>query len=386
MNKESLLKYLKIYHDKHDIIMEQYGVKDGFLIDGKYWWDAYKELIKEILVKIDNKTVSIEDFHNFYRKFGFGPKLYANSVLEYGIEKLSNLFKYLCDDSIEPNIKMKEITEEQESEFFIKGIGINFVTLFLTNCFPTKYGQWNKQIDGALKKLNAYPIKSIGEQKSDFYLKINKTLLDIKEITGLDSLALVDNLLYCINVGYLSEEGKIDKEMEKEIEIIEETGVENEETEDSHAKMRYYLIKIGVNKGYDIWVAQNDSNKSYDGFSFSENTLNELPSFTQPKTLVIAKFVDVIWFKKNTANPVRFFEIEHSTSIYSGLLRLNDIIIDFPITKATVMIPKSRIKLFEIQIARRTFDFSGLYEVCEYMTYDDLGKWFNATEVAKNFD
>ena len=114
MNKELLLKYLKTYHDRHDSIMEQYGVKDGFLIDGKYWWDAYKELIKEILTKIDNKTVAIEDFHNFYRKFGFGPKLYANSVLEYGVEKLSNLFKFLSNASIEPNIKLKETQKNPE--------------------------------------------------------------------------------------------------------------------------------------------------------------------------------------------------------------------------------------------------------------------------------
>ena len=94
MNKELLLKYLKTYNDRHDIIMEQYGVKDGFLIDDKYWWDAYKELIKEILTKINDRTVTIEDFHNFYRKFGFGPKLYANSVLNYGVDKLSKLFKF----------------------------------------------------------------------------------------------------------------------------------------------------------------------------------------------------------------------------------------------------------------------------------------------------
>ena len=386
MDKELLLKYLKIYQDRHDSIMEQYGVKDGFIVEGKYWWDYYKELINNILNKIDKGTITIEDFSNFYRKFGFGPKLYANSVLNSGVNRLSNLFKFLSDGSIEPNEKLKQITENQESDFFVTGIGINFVTLFLTNCFPDKYGQWNRQIDGALKILGAYPIKSAGEQKSDFYLKINQTLLNIKEITGLDSLNSVDNLLYCINVGYLSEKGKIDKKVEKEIKEIEEIEEEKEETEDAHTKMQYCLIKIGINKGYDIWIAQNDSNKSYDDFSFSENTLNELPSFTQPKTLAIAKFVDVIWFKKNTANPVRFFEIEHSTSIYSGLLRLNDIIIDFPITKATVIIPKSRIKLFESQIARRTFDLSGLYEVCEYMTYNDLEKYFSATEVSKIFD
>lgn len=386
MNKEALLKYLKIYQEKHDSIMQQYGIKDGFLFEGKYWWDFYKELIDDILNKINNGIVNLEDFANFYKKFGFGPKLYLNSVLDSGVDKLSKLLKFLSDPLIAPNEKIKEITENQESDLFIRGIGINFVTLFLTNYFPEKYGQWNRQIDGALKILEAYPKKSTGEQKSGFYLKINQAFLDIKDITGLDSLVQVDNLLYCISVGYLSEKGVIDKKVEKEIIEIEKAQDEKEENEDIHKKMQYYLVKIGLNKGYDIWIAQNDSNKSFDGFSFYENTLKILPSFTQPKTLVIAKFVDVIWFKKHTANPVRFFEIEHSTSIYSGLLRLNDIIIDFPITKATIIIPKERIKLFESQIERRTFDFSKLYEVCDYLSYSDLEKWFNATEIAINFD
>jgi len=388
MDRDILLKYKKLYLAKLNNIMEEYGEKDGFIIEGKYWWDYYKTRIKDILDKINKDSIKIEDFSSFYRIFGFGPKMYERSFLEPGIEKLSKLFKFLADDSIEPSEKIKKITEDQESTFFVKGVGVNFVTLFLTICFPNQYVQWNRQIDGALKILKAYPNKSPGEQKSDFYLKINKTLHEIKDISGLDSLASVDNLLYCINKGYLSEKEEIDKRVEKEVKEIEEIEItgEKKETENMHTKMQYYLIKIGINKGHDIWIAQNDQNKSFNGFSFSENTLNVLPSFTQPKTLAIAKFVDVIWFKKNTANPVRFFEIEHSTSIYSGLLRLNDIIIDFPINKATIIIPKSRINLFETQIARRTFDLSGLYEVCEYMTYKDLEKYFSSTEVSKNFD
>lgn len=113
MDKELLLRYLKTYQDKHDSIMEQYGVKDGFLFEGKYWWDYYKELISDILNKIDKGIVTIEDFSNFYRKFGFGPKLYINSVLGSGIEKLSKLFKFLSDRSIEPNEKLKQVTENQ---------------------------------------------------------------------------------------------------------------------------------------------------------------------------------------------------------------------------------------------------------------------------------
>jgi type II restriction enzyme len=44
--------------------------------------------------------------------------------------------------------------------------------------------------------------------------------------------------------------------------------------------------------------------------------------------------IDVIWFRRGTGQPHRFFEVEHSTSVYSGLLRFNDVIIDYPIPEA----------------------------------------------------
>ena len=47
--------------------------------------------------------------------------------------------------------------------------------------------------------------------------------------------------------------------------------------------------------------------------------------------------IDVIWFRRGAGHPVRFFEIEHSTSVYSGLLRFNDVMIDFPIPEAFVV-------------------------------------------------
>ena len=111
--------------------------------------------------------------------------------------------------------------------------------------------------------------------------------------------------------------------------------------------MMYYLIVIGINKNYNVWIAQNDRNKNYKGNKFSDKCIQEIPKFTQPSTLAIAKYIDVIWFKKNTSYPIRFFEIEHTTTIYSGLLRLNDVKIDYPINKATIVIPNDRIKLFD---------------------------------------
>ena len=83
---------------------------------------------------------------------------------------------------------------------------------------------------------------------------------------------------------------------------------------------------------------------------------------------------------KYPTNPRKqiFFEIEHSTTIYSGLLRFNDVKIDFPISKATIVIPRDRMNLFEKQINRRTFTLSELSDVCDYITYEDVKSWYNS--------
>ncbi len=112
-------------------------------------------------------------------------------------------------------------------------------------------------------------------------------------------------------------------------------------------------------------------------------TLDELPHFAGPNVLRIAKSIDVIWFKKRTATPVCFFEIEHSTSMYSGLLRFNDVRIDYPIPKAFIVAPKERESLFESQIQRRTFVSAELSEICQFLSYDDVKKLLKSHEVIK---
>lgn len=101
----------------------------------------------------------------------------------------------------------------------------------------------------------------------------------------------------------------------------------------------------------------------------------------------------------NSAEPVRFFEVEHSTSIYSGLLRLNDVKVDYPINKANIVAPKDRRNLFETQMLRRTFNYIGLNEVCEYLarmlrsgimpkrrSKDSSFCWNSLREAAQKFD
>lgn len=377
IDEKLILQLYKEYHTKQDSILRQYGEKDGFIIDGKLWWNYYKQLIDTTLNKIQNNTFQEDDAAHFYKIFGFGPKLYGRSFLENGLDKIKNLFEFLADEDILPSRKIKEVVEDPESENFTRGIGINFVTLFLTTYFPAKYVQWNAQTDGALKLLKAYPSRERGEKKSEFYSKINDTCIKISNIVQVESLPQIDNFLYCVNRGYIG----------ADMVVVEGSPQENEEElkKSRHDEMMYYLIRIGVNKNYGVWVATNDKNKSYKGMKFSNLCLKELPKFTQPATLTIAQYIDVIWFKKNTAYPIRFFEIENVTSVYSGLLRLNDVKIDYPLSKATIVIPKKRVNTFETQIERRTFKHSELSDVCDFLTYEDLKKWFEAVNVDSKY-
>jgi hypothetical protein len=377
MSKEDLQNLYDEYQEKIDSIIQQYGDSDGFVIKGELWWNYYRTKINELLKKINNNSFTIEDAEVFYKKFGFGPKLYMKSFVENGIEPIIKLFKFLQDETISAEEKIFEITENSDSEINIRGIGINFITLFLTSLYPQKYVQWNKQINEALKILDMYPRLIRGEKRSKLYTRINEKCKQIMEFLELENLARADNFLYCISKGYI---GNPEEIIKKETEVMEEIEFDfhDDKIDNKHLEMTYYLAKIGFIKGYDVWVATNDKNKEYNDEKINSFCIDDMPKFTEPGTLAQAQFIDVIWFRKKTTNPIRFFEIEHTTSIYSGLLRLNDVKINFPISKATIVIPVERQNLFEKQLTRTTFTHSELSDVVDSLNYKQLREWHDA--------
>jgi hypothetical protein len=271
MDKKLLKDLYKQYKENIDSIIQNYGEKDGFIIDGIRWSEYYKTLINGVVEKIKSKTLTENDTLDFYKRFGFAPKLYWKSFVENGVENISNLFTFLLDDSIPADAKINKIVEDPESDKFIRGVGINFVSLFLTVHDHQKYVQWNATTDGALKILNMYPVRDRGEKKSSFYNKINAACQEISKVIGVDDLTVIDSLLFCINRGYLNIDTKVVQQLDesvKESEIVEEV----EETVDvrKHVEMMYYLIVIGINKNYSVWVATNDKNEEYQGKKFSD--------------------------------------------------------------------------------------------------------------------
>jgi len=167
------------------------------------------------------------------------------------------------------------------------------------------------------------------------YLKLRQVIIDTnnQHRSELSSdLGAIGGLLFEIgsqklvlgNDEYLSEpeRKKLEKLIEKRQEEVQAEKVE----ENQHTEMQYHLLKIGNALGYDVIAASNDRSKSHCGSNFSFISLQQFPEINLDKeTLSTVKLIDVLWFQKGTNNVIGAFEVEKSTSIYSGILRLTDL-------------------------------------------------------------
>lgn len=93
-----------------------------------------------------------------------------------------------------------------------------------------------------------------------------------------------------------------------------------------HIKIQYKLLTLGAEMGLDVWVARNDRSRSYEGQTLGalSRMVQELPTQFNAATQRTIELIDVLWLKGNSI--VSAFEVESTTSIYSGLLRMSDLL------------------------------------------------------------
>jgi hypothetical protein len=92
-----------------------------------------------------------------------------------------------------------------------------------------------------------------------------------------------------------------------------------------HTEIQSLLLLLGSDMGFDVWVARNDRSREFNGKRFSElqRLKAELPSQFDEATNRTIELIDVLWLKGNSI--IAAFEIESTTSVYSGLLRMSDL-------------------------------------------------------------
>lgn len=144
----------------------------------------------------------------------------------------------------------------------------------------------------------------------------------------------------------------------------------------AHTEIQHLLLQLGEQMGYDVWVARNDQSREIRGRKFSEHfkLKSALPLQFDEATTRTIEFIDVLWLQKNAI--IAAFEIESTTSIYSGLLRMSDLISMQPnlnIPLYLVAPDDRRNKVFE-EVNRPTFSrlTPPLADVCRYIAFGTL--------------
>ena len=94
----------------------------------------------------------------------------------------------------------------------------------------------------------------------------------------------------------------------------------------SHTQIQGCLRDIGLAMGFGVWIAANDRNRAHETGVLGDGCLTALPDHLSAVSgAESVRMIDVIWLDRATGNVIAAFEVEHTTSIYSGIVRLLDL-------------------------------------------------------------
>lgn len=137
------------------------------------------------------------------------------------------------------------------------------------------------------------------------------------------------------------------------------------------------LARIGEQMGHTIWVPRADRGRVEQALGSEQSVafLDGLPLNYDDTTLKTIEQIDVLWLKGRAI--VRAFEVEHTTSVYSGILRMADLLALQPNMdiRLHIVAPEARKEKVFTELRRPVFsllDRGPLAESCTYLSYDSI--------------
>jgi ParB/RepB/Spo0J family partition protein len=151
-------------------------------------------------------------------------------------------------------------------------------------------------------------------------------------------------------------------------------------TEIQHTHIQWILAKLGQTLCDSVWIAHGDHSKIWQNDKLGGFSIDTLPNLgiNDPAQKTV-EYIDTVWFigQKEVAAA---FEVECTTSIYSGLLRLADLValspnLSFPVY---IILPQSRAKQVKKELSRACFKTLKLDKICRWIFIEDLLKAWEA--------
>ncbi len=212
----------------------------------------------------------------------------------------------------------------------------------------------------------------------------NRIILDGIRVQGLVGSAMtVTRFFYSAPVKVLWKGEHTVKRSDKDVSVIVPTAPDEEDevAQDVDSvresmQIQGLIAKIGTIMGFRIWLPKADRTRVLKVWDPEPGELlDELPLGYDSTTTKTIEQIDVLWLRKRSI--VRAFEVEHTTSVYSGLLRMADLValqpniniklhIVAPVEKRDKVLQEIRRPVFSLLEGR------ALSEMCTYLSYDQI--------------
>jgi type II restriction enzyme len=145
----------------------------------------------------------------------------------------------------------------------------------------------------------------------------------------------------------------------------------------THTEVQGWLRDLGRALGFAVWVAVNDRGRALAGGRLGDGCIDDLPAALTgtPGTDAI-RLIDVLWLERDGGRVAAAFEVEHTTSIYSGIVRLLGLALGAPgqATRGLYLVaPDDREDEVRAQLCRPAFRRIQDLQV-RYLPYGELEK------------
>lgn len=144
----------------------------------------------------------------------------------------------------------------------------------------------------------------------------------------------------------------------------------------THVEIQGWLRDLGRVLGFEVWVASNDRSRPYDRGSLADGCLDHLPqALEQNSAIDTIRLIDVLWIEPASGDVAAAFEVEHTTSIYSGIVRMLDLALGLPQAQHCLFLvaPDGREEAVREQLLRPAF--SRVVDLdLRYIPYGELTK------------
>lgn len=232
----------------------------------------------------------------------------------------------------------------------------------------------DRQLDEALLRLRTDLQKDNPAQVLDFYQP------DLKEKWAPDRQVK-------------TVEGKVTVVVPSDEEEAEEESVTEARVPDARLSIQVQakLAEVGAIMGFKIWIPRNDRSRVRELMAQSQHQafLEDLPLNYDEATLDTIEQIDVLWLNRRSI--VRAFEVEHTTAVYSGLLRMADLLALQPnmaINLHIVAPDERRDKVFR-EMRRPVFSLlerGPLSDCCTFLSYESVTAIRNVQHLAHTND